>query len=112
MKKTLTQFLALSSICLLMLSACKKDGTLVTSTGGTPGALTSTTSTLVLNKANNGDGTTAVITFNFTQPSYGFSAAVTNTLQIDAAGDNWANPTSVTLGVIKNEISRRCNNHD
>jgi|GEM_PF-258662 len=99
MKKTLTNLLALSSICLLMFSACKKDGTLVTSNGGKPGALTATTSTLVLNKANNGDAVTPAITFNITQPSYGFSSAVTNTLQIDAPGDNWANPTSVTLGV-------------
>jgi hypothetical protein len=41
--------------------------------------------------------TTKVITFSFTAANYGFSAAVTNTLQIDAANDNWANPTSVTL---------------
>ena len=98
MKKSLTKFLALSGICLLMFSACKKDGTLVASNGGTPGALTATSSTLVLNKANNGDAATPVITFNFTQPNYGFQAAVTNTLQIDAPGDNWAKPTSVTLG--------------
>jgi hypothetical protein len=105
MKKTLTKLLALSGICMLMLSACKKDGTLVTSNGGTPGALTATTSTLILNKANNGDGATSVITFNFTQPTYGFQAAVTNTLQIDPIGDNWANPTSVTLGVNATTVS-------
>jgi hypothetical protein len=99
MKKALKKFLALSGLSLLMLSACKKDGTLVTSNGGKPGALTASTSTLVLSKANNGDAVTAAITFNFTQPSYGFNAAVTNTLQIDAPGDNWANPTSATLGV-------------
>ncbi len=28
---------------------------------------------------------------------YGYSAAVANTLQIDKPGDNWANPTSVSL---------------
>jgi hypothetical protein len=97
MKKILTKFLALSSVALLMLSACKKDGNLVTSNGGKAGALTASTTTPVLDKTKLTDPT-AVITFSFTQASYGFTAAVTNTLQIDAAGDNWAKPTSVTMG--------------
>jgi hypothetical protein len=97
MKKVLTKFLALSSISLLMLSACKKDGTLVTSNGGKPGALTASVTTLVLDKTKLTDST-SVINFKFTAPNYGYSAAVTNTLQLDAAGDNWAKPTSVTLG--------------
>jgi len=98
MKKLLTGFLAISAIGLLTLSGCKKTGALVTSNGGTPGALTSTASTLVLDKTKVNDLVTQAITFNFTQASYGFTAAVTNTLQIDLAGDNWAKPTSVTLG--------------
>jgi hypothetical protein len=97
MKKILTKFLALSSIALLMLPACKKDGALVTSNGGKPGALTASTTTPALDKTKLTD-TTKVINFTFTAPDYGFSAAITNTLQIDAAGDNWANPKSVTLG--------------
>src|SRR5580658_1607660 len=97
MKKKLTKFLAFSSIGLLMLSACKKNGVLVTSNGGKPGALTASVTTLPLDKTRLND-TTTVINFSFTAPSYGFAAAVTNTLQIDAAGDNWVNPTSVTLG--------------
>jgi len=98
MKKLLTRSLAFSAIGLLMLSGCKKTGALVTSNGGQPGALTSSASTLALDKTKVNDVTTQAITFNFTQASYGFSAAVTNTLQIDLAGDNWAKPTSVTLG--------------
>jgi hypothetical protein len=39
-----------------------------------------------------------VINFSFTQADYGYSAVITNTLQIDMAGDNWAKPTAVTLG--------------
>jgi len=96
MKKVLTKFLALSSIGLLMLSACKKDGTLVTSNGGKAGTLSATATTLVLDKTKLND-TSKVINFSFNAANYGFSAAVTNTLQIDAAGDNWAKPTSVTL---------------
>lgn len=97
MKKILTKFIALSSIALFMLSACKKDGVQVTSNGGKPGALTASTTTPALDKTKLAD-TTKIINFTFTAPDYGFSAAITNTLQIDAAGDNWANPKSVTLG--------------
>ncbi|MGZ3754372.1 MAG: SusE domain-containing protein [Mucilaginibacter sp.] len=97
MKTILTKFLVLSGVTLLMLSSCKKDGVLVTSSGGTPGALNASTTTPVLSK-NSLTDPTAVVTFTFTQPTYGFNAAVTNTLQIDAANDNWAKPTSVTLG--------------
>ena len=97
MKQVLTKFLVLGGVGLLMLSACKKDGALVTSNGGKPGALTASTNTLMLDKSKLND-TTKVINFTFTPPSYGFNAAVTNTLQIDPVGDNWAKPTSVTLG--------------
>lgn len=97
MKKILTKFIALSGGALLMLSACKKDGTLVTSNGGKPGALSVSTTTPALDKTKLTD-TTKIIRFTFTAPNYGFSAAITNTLQIDPAGDNWANPMSVTLG--------------
>jgi hypothetical protein len=96
MKTVLTKFMVFGGIILLMLSACKKGDTLVTSNGGKAGALTSSATTLVLQKASLTD-TTKVINFNFTQANYGYSAVVTNTLQIDKAGDNWANPTSVTL---------------
>lgn len=97
MKKVLTKFLAISSVALLMLSSCKKSDTLVTTDGGKPGTLTASTTTLVLDRTKLTD-TSAAIRFSFTAPQYTFSAAVTNTLQIDAAGDNWKNPTSVTLG--------------
>ncbi len=96
MKKVLTKFLVLGGIGALMLTACKKDGALVTSNGGKAGALTASTTTPVLNKAALND-TTKVITFSFAKPNFGYSAAVTNTLQIDAAGDNWAKPMSATL---------------
>lgn len=97
MKKTITKFLAFGSVALLMLSACKKDGALVTSNGGKPGTLNASVTTLVLDKTKLTDPS-MVVNFDFTAANYGFSAAVTNTLQIDAAGDNWAKPTSVTLG--------------
>ena len=97
MKTILTKFLALGSIALFMLSGCKKDGTLVASNGGKGGALTSSTTAPVLDKTKLTDPT-PVVTFNFSAANYGFSAAVTNTLQIDAATDNWKKPMSTTLG--------------
>ena len=97
MKNVLTKICALSSIGLLMLSACNKSGELVKSNGGKAGALTASTTTPVLNKALFNNDSTNVVTFNFTAPNYGYAAVVTNTLQIDIPSDNWANPTSFTL---------------
>lgn len=97
MKTIFTKFLAFGGLSLLMLSSCKKDGVLVTSNGGKAGTLTASTATPALNKNKLSD-TSSVVRFNFTKADFGFNAAVTNTLQIDAPGDNWANPTTVTLG--------------
>jgi len=97
MKTILTRLLVLSSIALLILQGCKKSDVLVTANSGQAGALRSSSTTLVLKKASLND-TTKVINFAFTQANYGYSgASVTNTLQIDKAGDNWANPISSTL---------------
>lgn len=96
MKKVLTKFSAIAAMGLLMLTACKKEGTLVTSNGGKAGTLTASTSNLALDKSKLND-TSKVINFSFSAADYGFSAAVTNTLQIDSAGDNWAKPMSVSL---------------
>jgi hypothetical protein len=98
MKSVLTKFLAFGSAALLMLSACKKElAPNVTSNGGKAGTLNASVTTLPLDKTMLTD-TTTVIRFSFSKANYGFSAAVTNTLQIDVPGDNWKNPTSATLG--------------
>jgi starch-binding outer membrane protein SusE/F len=96
MKTVLTKFLAISSVALLMLASCKKDGALVVSNGGKPGALTANVAVLPLDKTKVSD-TTKVIMFNFAKTTYGFNAAGTNTLQIDVPSDNWVHPTSFTL---------------
>jgi hypothetical protein len=97
MKTVLTRFLAISSVPLLLLASCKKNDPMVKTNGGTAGTLSANTTSPVLDKAKISD-TSRIINFAFTKPSFGFSAASTNTLQIDAQGDNWASPTSVTLG--------------
>ena len=96
MKRFLKGILGISGIALLMLASCKKDGALVTTNGGTAGKLTPSTTTPVLEKSKVTD-TTKIITFNFTPAQYTFSAASTYALQIDADGDNWKNPTSVSV---------------
>jgi len=97
MKKFLTKLIALSGIGLLMLSACKKDGALVVNSGAKSSSLTASATTLILDKTRLSD-TSAAIMFTFTAPSYNYNAVVKNSLQIDAAGDNWKNPTSAQLG--------------
>jgi len=97
MKTLLTRFLTISSIGLLMLVSCKKEGAVVKSDGGKSGTLNANTTTPDLDRTKVSD-TTKVIRFSVTSPTYNFSAAVTNILQIDAANDNWANPTTFTLG--------------
>lgn len=96
MKNIYSQLLAFAAI-LILLQSCKKDGALATSNGGIAGTLSASSTTLVLSRSKLND-TSKVINFNFTKPNYGYSAAVTNTLQIDKMGDNWANPTAVALG--------------
>jgi hypothetical protein len=100
MKNLLTKFLVLSGAGLLMLSACKKSDPITKSNGGQAGALNSSFTELVLNKSKLTD-TTKVVSFTFTQPDFGYNAAVTNTLQIDSLGDNWVKPTSVTIAAKK-----------
>jgi hypothetical protein len=91
MKTLITKILAFSGLALLMLSSCKKDGQLTTisSSSTTASALSASSTTLALVKANLA---TTAVTFTATAPTYGFSAAVTNTLQFDTKGDNFATP--------------------
>ena len=109
MKKILTKFLAFSSIALLMLASCKKNDPIIKTNGGTAGTLSANSTTVTLAKSSYTD-TATVVRFTFTKPAYGFSAAVTNTLQIDSAGDNWKKPMSVTLGT--NILSQGYNTAD
>jgi hypothetical protein len=99
MKRLLTNFLAISSGALLILSSCKKSDVQVTSDGGKAGTLTASSTTIVLDKTKVSDTSTAAVSFSSTAPVYSFKAAVTTTLQIDTIGDNWKNPTSYSLPV-------------
>jgi len=111
MKNLITKKLAFGGLMLLVLASCKKDGDLVTANvaTATPGALTVSAATPVLNSAKLTDPT-VIETFTFTQPSFGYSAAITNTLQLDAPGDNWANPYTVALST--NVLTQGYNTND
>lgn len=96
MKKLFTIFLTLSGVSLLMFSSCKKNDALVVTKGGTAGTLAANSTTIPLSKSRLSD-TASVVNFTYSKPNYGFNAAATNTLQIDVASDNWANPISTTM---------------
>jgi hypothetical protein len=97
MKSLLNQLLALSGIVLLILSSsCKKNDTMITATNGTPGVLSASATTLVLNNTKLTDPT-IVETLTLVQPNFGYNAAIANTLQIDAPSDNWANPYTISM---------------
>lgn len=100
MKMIFHKLLTFSCIALLIVSSCKKDETKVTLMAQPlPATLTSTASALVLSKA---DADKSAVTFNFTMPDFGFTSAVTNTLQIGVKGTNFvgAKEASFDAGVL------------
>ena len=100
MKMIFHKLLTFSCIALLIVSSCKKDETKVTLMAQpVPATLTSTASALVLSKA---DADKSAVTFNFTTPDFGFTSAVTNTLQIGVKGTNFvgAKEASFDAGVL------------
>ena len=103
MKKTLTRFLGISGVALLMLTSCKKNDAIVTANLDKAGALTASTTapTIELSKVKD---TTYVINFSFTASDYNAKIIETNILQIDSVGDNWKNPASFALP--KNAVSQ------
>jgi hypothetical protein len=84
MKKIFTNFSALCGIALLMLASCKKDDSnkVTISTANAKGALSANTTTIALNKDHMTDN---AVTFNLTAPKFGFSAAVSNVIQISTS---------------------------
>lgn len=96
MKRYLHTVLAAGCVSLLMLASCKKDETKLVAdpANAKGGTLAASASTLVLTKATE---TTTAVTFTVTQPSFGYPAAPTNTLQLDVSGDNFAAPKEVVL---------------
>lgn len=100
MKMIFHKILTFSCIALLIVTSCKKDETKVTLLAQpTPATLTSSATALVLSKA---DAEKPAVTFSFTMPDFGFTSAVTNTLQIGVKGTNFvgAKELSFDAGVL------------
>ncbi|GAA4927649.1 SusE domain-containing protein [Mucilaginibacter defluvii] len=80
---------------MLVLWSCKKDEVQsVASDSPASGTLKASETTLNLEKANEAE---TAVTFNFTEPDFGFKAAVKNTLQIAIKGSNFAAPKEVAI---------------
>jgi hypothetical protein len=92
--KSLLNKLLLLTISSLMLWSCTKDDTLVKVGTGTAAALNTSVSSVVLTKPNIAN---TAITFTFSPASFGYDAAVTNTLQIARTGTSFASPKEFTL---------------
>ncbi len=94
MKSHIIKTLALGMI-MLVLGACKKDEVKsVASENPTSGTLKASATTLTLEKAKEAE---TAVTFNFTEPDFGFKAAAKNTLQLAIKGSNFAAPKEVAL---------------
>jgi hypothetical protein len=94
MKMILNKFSTLGLLVLLILTSCEKDEVKVVATAGTAATLSASATTLMLTKAN---ADKPAVTFSFLTPSFGFDAAVTNTLQIDVKGNNFAKAKEIAF---------------
>ena len=94
MKKLFTQITILSGIFLLILSSCKKDETQAVADMKSGAQLKVSSNTLVLKKD---DATKMAVSFEFTEPDFGYKAAITNVLQLDKQGSNFATPKEMIL---------------
>lgn len=91
----------------MLFSACKKDGTQIVSTVGTPGTLTSSTATPPLSLATSANN---AVTLSFAAtPVTGYQSGMNYTIQIDKKGNNFASAremvanapaTTVTVGAL------------
>lgn len=79
----------------LTLMSCEKDEDKLILRAGTPPAL-STSSTNVVLTEETAEGT--ALTLNWNEADFGFDAATEYSVQIDTAGDNFVRPYSVSLG--------------
>ncbi len=92
--KTLFNKLLVFLLASTVLLACKKDETITTVGTGTAAVLSSSAASVVLTKA--GIENTAM-TLSFTKPDFGFSAAVSNTLQIAKTGTNFVGAKEIVM---------------
>lgn len=91
MKKCYNIFIA--ALCAVILMACEKDEDRTVFLEGTSPILSVSESSVVLTEANAG---AEVVSFSWTPSEFGYSAAVSYSLQIDSAGNNFTDPEIAT----------------
>ena len=94
MKRNITKVLSGAIALLIIVSGCKRDDLLVTSSAGTAPTLAATGTTLVLSSDK---ATTEAVAFSWNKADYSYSAAVQYTLQLDKEGNNFASPKEVAV---------------
>ncbi|MCC9166870.1 SusE domain-containing protein [Pontibacter harenae] len=95
MKSFSIKNITLLSLVLILFSSCEKDeDRVVASSEGTGATISASANTLTLQKENAED---EAVVFNWTKADFGYSAAVTNTLQFALAGTDFAIPKEVNL---------------
>ena len=94
MKNRLTTVVGLCTL-LFAFTGCKKDEVQAVLTPGATPQLTASATTATLVKAN---ATATAVTYTWTPADFGYSAAVTYTLQFAKQGTNFANPQQVSVG--------------
>ena len=104
MKAFFNKIFLFGIMSMLILSCTKDEVKITASANPTAGALSATATTLILSKDN---ATKPAVAFNFTAPSFGFDAAVTNTLQFGIKGSNFASAKEVpfSAGVLTKEYT-------
>lgn len=96
MKKLLLLSATFCAGLALMLASCKKTGSLAYLGNGTAGAVTASSSQIVLDVSQISAADTSVI-FTIKTADFGYDAAITNELQFDSVGGNWAKAVSVSM---------------
>jgi hypothetical protein len=96
MKKLFSRSSILCLAALLVFAACKKDEAKAVLTNGTPGAVSASSTTIVLDKSKINAADSSVV-FTLTPANFGYKAALTNVLQIDADGDDWNNAQTIAV---------------
>lgn len=94
MKNRLTAVVGLCSL-LFAFTGCKKDEVQAVLTPGATPQITTSATTATLVKAN---ATATAVTYTWTPADFGYSAAVSYTLQFAKQGTNFANPQQVSVG--------------
>ncbi|PIQ20667.1 MAG: DUF5116 domain-containing protein [Cytophagales bacterium CG18_big_fil_WC_8_21_14_2_50_42_9] len=95
MKTSIIKNISLLGLLLFLFASCEKDEVkLIANSQGTAGTIATSTNSLELQEDN---ASSEAITFTWTKADFGYSAALTNTLQFALARTNFAEPKEVVL---------------